>query len=184
MNASPADKDLGAGVGAPRALPVWQPAYVGIGSNLDDPREQVRRALAALAQLPDSRLVSSSPPYRSAPLVAQGGAEQPAYVNAVAGLLTRLSPEELLAGLRRVESALGRPESRERWAPRRIDLDLLVFGRETRATETLKLPHPGIAERDFVLWPLADIAPDLDVPGLGRVAALRARVADRGMVKL
>jgi 2-amino-4-hydroxy-6-hydroxymethyldihydropteridine diphosphokinase len=184
MNASPVDKDLGSALGESRAAPVWQPAYVGIGSNLDDPREQVQRALAALAELPGSRLVLCSPLYRTAPLVAQGGAEQPAYVNAVAGMLTRLSPEELLAGLGRIESALGRPSVRERWAPRRIDLDLLVHGRETRATGTLKLPHPGVAERDFVLWPLADIAPDLEVPGLGRVAVLRARVADRGMVKL
>ena len=89
MNASPLER----GAGATLAVPVWQPAYVGIGSNLDDPREQVRRALEELAKLPDSLLVSSSPAYRSAPLIAQGGAEQPAYVNAVAGLLTRLSPK-------------------------------------------------------------------------------------------
>ena len=102
----------------------------------------------------------------------------------MAGLLTRLSPEEFLAALRRLEVALGREPARERWAPRRIDLDLLVYGRETRASEDLRLPHPGIAERDFVLYPLADIAPDLDVPGLGSVAALRARVPDRGMERL
>jgi 2-amino-4-hydroxy-6-hydroxymethyldihydropteridine diphosphokinase len=73
---------------------------------------------------------------------------------------------------------------RERWAPRRIDLDLLVQGRETRATAALTLPHPGIGERDFVLYPLADIAPELEVPGVGRVAALRARVTNRGVEKL
>jgi 2-amino-4-hydroxy-6-hydroxymethyldihydropteridine diphosphokinase len=169
---------------ATEVAPRWQPAYVGVGSNLDGPQERVRRALDALAQLPASRLVVSSPLYRTAPLVQAGAAAQPPYVNAAAGLLTRLAPEEFLAALRRLESNLGREPARERWAPRRIDLDLLVYGRETRATHELRLPHPGIAERDFVLYPLADIAPDLDVPGLGSVAALRARVPDRGMEKL
>jgi 2-amino-4-hydroxy-6-hydroxymethyldihydropteridine diphosphokinase len=165
--------------------PRWQPAYVGVGSNLAGPQEQVRGALDALARLPASRVVVRSPLYRTAPMVRAGDSgAQPSYVNAVAGLLTQLPPEELLAALRRLEVALGREPAPERWAPRRIDLDLLVYGRETRATEALRLPHPGIAERDFVLYPLADIAPHLDVPGLGRVAMLRARVPDRGMEKL
>src|SRR4051812_34516170 len=165
--------------------PHWQPAYVGVGSNLDGPRERVRQALDALAQLPRSQVVVSSPLYRTPPLMkAPGGAAQPPYVNAVAGLLTQLSPEELLAALRRLEVSLGREPVRERWAPRRIDLDLLVHGRETRDTEALRLPHPGIAERDFVLYPLADIAPHLEIPGLGSVALLRARVPDRGMERL
>jgi 2-amino-4-hydroxy-6-hydroxymethyldihydropteridine diphosphokinase len=166
-------------------LPAWQPAYVGIGSNLDGPREQVQNAVSALAQLPRTLLVVSSPLYRSVPLTdSKTDGSQPGYVNAVAGLLTQLAPEELLAELRRIESVLGRAPARERWAPRRIDLDLLVQGRETRATDAITLPHPGIAARDFVLYPLADIAPDLEVPGVGRVSALRARVADRGMEKL
>ncbi|HET9864567.1 MAG TPA: 2-amino-4-hydroxy-6-hydroxymethyldihydropteridine diphosphokinase [Steroidobacteraceae bacterium] len=172
MNAAPA--------GVAR-FAAWQPAYVGVGSNLDDPRSQVERALAALAQLPRTRLVSSSARYRTVPF---GEVVQPAFVNAAAGLLTQLTPEELLAELRRVERELGRELPRERWGPRRIDLDLLVVGNQVRSTGTLKLPHPGIAERDFVLYPLADIAPDLEVPGLGRVAALRARVADRGIERL
>jgi 2-amino-4-hydroxy-6-hydroxymethyldihydropteridine diphosphokinase len=105
-------------------------------------------------------------------------------VNAVAALLTRLSPEEMLAELRAQEISLGRQPPRERWGPRRIDLDLLVLGRETRATPELTLPHPGITQRDFVLFPLADIAPDLEVPGAGRVAALKARVENRGVRRL
>jgi 2-amino-4-hydroxy-6-hydroxymethyldihydropteridine diphosphokinase len=161
--------------------PRWLPAYVGIGSNLDDPRRQVERAFEALAQLPKSRLVSRSSLYRTVPF---GAVVQPAFVNAAAGLLTQLEPEALLAELRRIERAQGREPPRERWGPRIIDLDLLVVGRETRATDSLTLPHPGIAERDFVLYPLADIAPDLEVPGLGSVAALRARVADRGIGRL
>jgi len=159
----------------------WLPAYVGVGSNLSAPREQVQRALAALAQVRDSRLVVSSPLYQTAPL---GAVVQPPFVNAVAGMLTRLPPEDLLAELRALERTLGREPPRERWGPRVIDLDLLVLGREQRATESLVLPHPGIAERDFVLYPLADIAPDLEIPGLGRVASLLARVANRGMQKL
>jgi 2-amino-4-hydroxy-6-hydroxymethyldihydropteridine diphosphokinase len=159
----------------------WLPAYVGVGSNLADPKLQVLRALQALRDLPGSRLIVSSHLYRTRPL---GEVVQPAFVNAVAGLLTRLAPEELLAELRALERELGREPSRERWAPRVIDLDLLVVGREIRATESLTLPHPGIAARDFVLYPLADIAPDLEVPGVGRVAVLRKRVANRGIERL
>jgi len=159
----------------------WLPAYVGVGSNLDDPQAQVKRAVQALAHLPGSRLIVSSPLYRTQPF---GEVVQPAFVNAVAGLLTQSTPEELLAALRTLERELGREPPRERWGPRVIDLDLLVVGREQRATETLTLPHAGMAMRDFVLYPLADIAPDLEVPGLGRVAALRDRVANRGLIRL
>jgi 2-amino-4-hydroxy-6-hydroxymethyldihydropteridine diphosphokinase len=109
---------------------------------------------------------------------------QPPFVNAVAGLLTQTTPEELLAALRNLERELGREPPRERWGPRVIDLDLLVMGAEERATETLTLPHAGIAMRDFVLYPLADVAPDLDVPRLGRAAALRDRVENRGIERL
>jgi 2-amino-4-hydroxy-6-hydroxymethyldihydropteridine diphosphokinase len=159
----------------------WLPAYIGVGSNLADPARQVERALAALAQLPDSRLIAVSPRYRTKPY---GAVVQPAFVNAVAGLLTTRTPEGLLADLRNLEVSLGREPARERWGPRVIDLDLLVMGRETRASESLTLPHPGIAERDFVLYPLADVAPDLEVPGLGFVRGLRGRVVNRGVEKL
>lgn len=159
----------------------WLPAYVGIGSNLSDPERQVRAALAALGALPGSRLVARSPLYRTKPF---GDVVQPAFVNAVAGLLTQRTPEELLADLRALERKLGREPPRERWGPRLIDLDLLVVGREVRATAELTLPHPGIAERDFVLYPLADIAPDLEVPGFARVSQLRGRVTDRGIESL
>jgi len=162
-------------------FPRWLPAYVGVGSNLDGPGAQVTRALDALARLPSTRLVMRSPLYHTPPF---GEVVQPAFVNAVAGLLTQLTPEDLLEALRALERELGRQPPRERWGPRVIDLDLLVVGAEKRATDTLKLPHPGIAERDFVLYPLADVAPDLDVPGAGRVMQLRQRVANRGVKKL
>jgi 2-amino-4-hydroxy-6-hydroxymethyldihydropteridine diphosphokinase len=170
-----------AGVVMSQSRPRWLPAYVGVGSNLSDPRAQVTRALGALGLIPGCQLVVSSPLYRTRPF---GEVVQPAFVNAVAGLLTQLSPEDLLAALRGLEHELGRQAPRERWGPRLIDLDLLVVGRETRATESLVLPHAGIAERDFVLYPLADIAPGLDVPGLGNVTALRERVANRGIERL
>ncbi len=149
------------------------PAYLALGSNLDDPRAQVGRAFDALAGLPQTRLVLRSALYASRPL---GPVEQPDFVNAVAGLLTGLEPGALLAALKDLESRLGRARPVVRWGPRRIDLDLLVHGTACIATGELTLPHPGIAERAFVLAPLAEIAPDLDVPGLGRVRALLAGV--------
>jgi 2-amino-4-hydroxy-6-hydroxymethyldihydropteridine diphosphokinase len=173
MSASPAAATI--------AADNWLPAYVGLGSNLSEPAKQVELAVAALARLPGTLLIAVSPRYRTRPL---GSVVQPAFVNAVAGLLTVRSPEQLLADLRAIEIGMGREPSRERWSPRVIDLDLLAVGRESRATETLTLPHPGIAERDFVLYPLADIAPDLDLPGLGSVRNLRARVVNRGVEKL
>lgn len=157
---------------------VWQPAYVGLGSNLADPRAQVERALERLGTLADVRLVLRSRLYGSRPL---GPADQPDFVNAVAGLLTRLEPEALLAELRAVERDFGRPATRPKWGPRVIDLDLLVQGRERRDGPQLKLPHPGLPERNFVLYPLADIAPALDVPGLGRIADLKVRVSPEGI---
>ncbi|MCU0767797.1 MAG: 2-amino-4-hydroxy-6-hydroxymethyldihydropteridine diphosphokinase [Gammaproteobacteria bacterium] len=149
------------------------PAYVAVGSNLDDPRAQVERALSALAELPQTRLVLCSSLYWSRPL---GPVEQPDFVNAVAGLLTGLDPAALLAVLKDLEVRLGRAQPVVRWGPRRIDLDLLVHGTARSDADALRLPHPGIAERAFVLVPLAEIAPDLDVPGRGRVRDLLARV--------
>jgi 2-amino-4-hydroxy-6-hydroxymethyldihydropteridine diphosphokinase len=159
----------------------WLPAYVGVGSNLENPEVQVARAIEAIGNLPGVRLIVSSSRYRTKPL---GEVVQPKFVNAVAGVLTQLTPEDLLGSLLKLERTLGREPPRERWGPRVIDLDLLIVGRETRATATLTLPHAGIAQRDFVLYPLADIAPELDVPGLGRVARLRDVVANRGIEKL
>ena len=151
----------------------WIPAYVALGSNLDDPGVQVERAFAGLARLRETRLVARSSLYRSRPL---GPVEQPDFVNAVAGLLTRLEPAGLLAELKELEQRLGRERPVVRWGPRRIDLDLLLHGEARLDEPGLALPHPGIAERAFVLGPLAEIAPDLEVPGLGRVSALARRV--------
>jgi 2-amino-4-hydroxy-6-hydroxymethyldihydropteridine diphosphokinase len=151
----------------------WVPAYVALGSNLDDPVQQIARAFDALARLPHSQLVARSAAYRSRPF---GPVEQPDFVNAVAGLLTRLDPEQMLKHLQAAEERLGRATPVVRWGPRRIDLDLLVHGDSRRDGPDLQLPHPGIPERAVVLAPLAEIAPDLMVPGLGRASALLRRV--------
>jgi len=162
-------------------LAIWQPAYIGLGSNLQEPNAQVRRACAGLQGLACTRLVSVSPLYRSKPF---GPVPQPDFINAVAGILTQLDARTLLGELQALERALGRPAQRERWGPRVIDLDLLVYGRERREEPGLTLPHSGIVERNFVLYPLADLAPELDVPGLGRVAELRGRVTPEGLERL
>jgi len=159
----------------------WVPAYVAIGSNLDAPVAQIALAFEALAGLPRSRLVLRSPSYRSPPL---GPVEQPDFINAVAGLLTRLEPMQLLSELKRCEARLGRARPVVRWGPRRIDLDLLLHGEAVCTGPELTLPHPGMAERAFVLAPLADVAPDLQVPGLGRVSTLAGRVDTSALERL
>ncbi|RZV31404.1 MAG: 2-amino-4-hydroxy-6-hydroxymethyldihydropteridine diphosphokinase [Chromatiales bacterium] len=147
----------------------WYPAYVGIGSNLDGPASQVKDAIALLGEVPEIRRVATSSLYRSG---AFGGIEQPDFVNAVVAVLTTLAPGELLAELHAIESRQGRERDELRWGPRVIDLDLLVYSAEEMDGPELTLPHPGIGERNFVLLPLAEIAPDLVVPGLGRVATI------------
>lgn len=158
----------------------WQPAYVGLGSNLDDPIHQVGRALAALGELPDTRLYRQSSLYGSHPL---NGLAQPDFVNAAAGVLTQLEVHAFFEALRALESRLGRPASRERWAARNIDLDLLLFGELRLEEPALTLPHPGLLTRSFVLYPLAELAPELHVPGHGPVRALAARL-DRSQLWL
>ena len=162
-------------------MATWQPAYIGLGSNLEDPRAQVLRACAELQSHASIRLVRVSPLYRSKPF---GPVPQPDFVNAVAGVLTQLDSRALLNALHALERAFGRPAEHERWGPRVIDLDLLIYGRERRDEPDLKLPHPGIVERNFVLYPLADLAPDLEMPGLGRVAELRGRLTSAGLERL
>ncbi len=162
--------------------PVWVPAYIGVGSNLHDPAAQVARACAALADLPQTRLMAVSPSYTNPPM---GPQDQPDYVNAVAGLLTCLAARTLLAELQKLEAALGRVrKAGDRWGPRIIDLDLLIHGHSREATAELSLPHPGISERNFVLFPLCDIAPMLVVPGQGTVARLAAAADRSGLIAL
>jgi 2-amino-4-hydroxy-6-hydroxymethyldihydropteridine diphosphokinase len=144
-------------------------AYIGIGSNLDNPVAQVRAAIDCLAHIPQTRLQQASPLYRNPPM---GPADQPDYVNAVGAIDTALAPSILLSELQALEADAGRQRNGQRWGPRPLDLDILLYADLRQATPTLTIPHPGLPSRAFVLYPLADIAPGLDVPGHGPLASL------------
>ena len=154
-----------------------RPAYVALGSNLDEPVRQIHRAMELLAAHPALTLVSRSRLYRSTPL---GPQDQPDFVNAAVGLLTALDPHALLAELLAIERHMGR-DRRERWGPRNIDLDLIWIPGERLDTPDLTLPHPGVSVRNFVLYPLNDIAPSLRIPGAGRVADLLVGIGAAGL---
>ena len=155
------------------------PAYIGLGANLGEPEATLRAALRALAALPDSVLQACSSFYRSAPIAATG----PDYLNAVVRLDTRLAPHALLAELQRIEQAHGRDRP-YRNAPRTLDLDLLLYGEQRFATPALTVPHPRLHERAFVVLPLVEIAPLLNVPGHGCVADLLAPLAGQRIDRL
>ena len=155
-------------------------AYVALGANLGDPATTVRAALGALANLPESRVVRSSSLYRTKPV---GIADQPEFVNAVAQLETTLRPEALLDALLDVEQRFGRIRA-EKNGPRTLDLDLLLYDDQFLELPRLTLPHPRLHLRAFVLQPLAEIAPNLIIPGRGNIAAWLPAVANQGIVKL
>jgi len=157
--------------------PLWRPAYVAIGSNLSHPRERVLEAFERIAALPATRLELRSRLYRSRPL---GPQDQPYFVNAAAGVSTELSARELLDALLGVERAMGR-DRHERWGPRIIDLDLVWMQGAAVEEPGLSVPHPGVSTRNFVLYPLADIAPMLEIPERGRVLDLKLRAGDDGI---
>jgi len=159
-----------------------QVAYVGLGSNLADPQQQVRRALATLDRLPGTRLLAASALYVTAPV---GPQDQPDYVNAAARLETRLPPLDLLAALLAIEAAQGRHRDGTRWGPRILDLDLLLHGEVEVDLPGLRLPHPEIGRRAFVLIPLADVAPiGLPIPGQGTLGQLLRVCPDAGVTRL
>ena len=147
----------------------WRPAYIGIGSNLDDPMAQGTQARAELPEIPDSCYCGASSLYRSPPM---GSVEHPDYINAAAAIVTRLEPKELLQKLREIEDKHGRQRTGQRWGPRTLDLDLLAFSDVVTSDEVLTLPHPGIAERIFVLLSWMEIAPDYCVNGSTTVEQL------------
>src|SRR6266704_3497719 len=155
-------------------------AFVGLGANLGRPEAQVRRAIAALGEIPKTRLVSASSLYRSAPV---GVGEQPDFINAVAEIETRLSALTLLDELLAIEARFGRRRESP-GAPRTLDLDLLLYGNQVIAEPGLIVPHPRMHERAFVLAPLAEIAPDTVVPGKGRVAVLLNTCKDQKVEKI
>jgi len=155
-------------------------AYIGLGSNLEDPSSQLRRAVTALSQLPSSTPGPVSPVYRSSPM---GPADQPDYLNAVMALDTSLEPLALLDALQAIEQAHHRRRAL-RWGPRTLDLDLLLYADQVLDLPRLQVPHPGVHEREFVIYPLADIAPDLFIPGRATVRDLLPGVDVSGLSRI
>ncbi|OAT80710.1 2-amino-4-hydroxy-6-hydroxymethyldihydropteridine diphosphokinase [Desulfotomaculum copahuensis] len=148
-------------------------AYIGIGSNLGDKAANIKKGLDLLAGTPGVRLLRVAPYYRTAPV---GYTDQDWFVNTAAEVATALPPEDLLAACLEVENRLGRVRT-IRWGPRVIDLDLLLYGDRVINWPQLTVPHPRLHERAFVLVPLADLVPELTVPGRGRVDRLLAGLA-------
>ncbi|ABX22662.1 2-amino-4-hydroxy-6-hydroxymethyldihydropteridine diphosphokinase [Salmonella enterica] len=136
-------------------------AYIALGSNQASPLEQVNAALKAIAGIPDSRIVAVSSFYRTPPL---GPQNQPDYLNAAVALDTALTAEDLLNHTQRIELQQGRIRKAERWGPRTLDLDIMLFGDEVINTQRLTVPHYDMKNRGFMLWPLFEIAPDLIFP--------------------
>ena len=158
-------------------------AFIGLGSNLDHPRRQIARALAAIARMPRTRIVSLSPNYATAPIACT--VRQPDYVNAVVALRTSLAPRSLLRRLQAIERAQGRDRSATtpRNSPRTLDLDLLLYGRRLLSLPQLTVPHPRMHERAFVLMPLLDIAPAIAIPGRGLARRGRRAVRDQRIAR-
>jgi 2-amino-4-hydroxy-6-hydroxymethyldihydropteridine diphosphokinase len=155
-------------------------AYIALGSNLQDPRRQVLNALQELAELPDTEIVARSSLYRTAPV---GYDNQPDFINAAVELQTALTPHELLRQLLKLESTHGRERPFPN-APRVLDLDVLMVDDLQIQDSELTLPHPRMHERGFVLLPLAEIAPQLEIPGRGKVSELAQQCLDQGVEKL
>ncbi|HID83268.1 MAG TPA: 2-amino-4-hydroxy-6-hydroxymethyldihydropteridine diphosphokinase [Chromatiales bacterium] len=156
--------------------------YIALGSNLDDPVRQLDQAVAALKALPKTHWHVVSPYYYSKPM---GPDDQPDYVNAVARIDTRLTPLALLDRLQWIERRQGRVRKSVRWGPRTLDLDLLLYGRKRIRQRRLIVPHYDLAERDFVIIPLLDVANgDLNIPGIGLLSALKQKHKKSGLVKI
>ena len=141
--------------------PERQRVYIALGSNLASPLEQVNAAIQAIGEIPDSQIVAVSSFYRTPPL---GPQDQPDYLNAAVALETALEPEALLDHTQRIELKQGRVRKAERWGPRTLDLDIMLFGDRTISTERLTVPHYDMKNRGFMLWPLFEIAPELVFP--------------------
>lgn len=154
--------------------------FIGLGSNLEDPAGQLRSALDALQALPNTTVESCSSFYSSAPV---GPGQQPDYVNAVAQIETELAPDALLDGLQAIEQLHGRVRS-VRWGARTLDLDILLFGSEIIDSPRLTVPHPRMAERNFVLEPLAELAPELQLPDGRNLEALLRQCPPNRLHKL
>jgi 2-amino-4-hydroxy-6-hydroxymethyldihydropteridine diphosphokinase len=156
-------------------------AYIGVGSNLDDPPGQVRSAIAALEQLPDTTVTAVSSLYRSRPV---GPRDQPDFTNAVVRLETALSAFTLLRHMQTIEDKHGRRRDGRHWGPRTLDLDLLLFGDQRIAEPDLRVPHPEMTRRGFVLAPLVEISPEVNIPGAGPARAVLEGLDTSDLVRL
>jgi 2-amino-4-hydroxy-6-hydroxymethyldihydropteridine diphosphokinase len=154
--------------------------FIGLGSNLADPEAQVKTAIADIERLAAVQLLSGSSLYKSPPM---GPQDQPDYINAVVEIETTLSAHELLDKLQDIEQQHGRLRQRH-WGERTLDLDLLIYGDSQIDDQRLQVPHPGIAQRAFVLYPLAEIAPELVIPGLGQTNTLLKQCPADGLIKI
>lgn len=151
--------------------------YIGLGSNLDQPIEQITQAISELSDIDELSLGKISSLYESPPM---GPQDQPDYINAVAEIVTLLAPVKLLTLLQGIEAVHGRVRDSQKWGARTLDLDILLYGDKIINTKELIIPHPGLYERAFVLYPLKEIAPaDLAIPGQGTLAQLLAK-CDKG----
>ena len=156
-------------------------AYIGLGSNLADPAGQIKAARREIAALANVQELAFSSLYQSPPM---GPQDQPDYVNAVMAVVTTLPPLDLLRCLQKIEHEQGRVRTGERWGARTLDLDLLLYGDTLIAMPDLIVPHAGLSERAFVLYPLSEIAPQLLVPGKGKLADLLAQCPLAGLRRL
>lgn len=155
--------------------------FIGLGSNLDDPLSQIKKAIDIFEQEKEIELRKFSSLYSSSPM---GPQDQPDYINAVVEISTDLSAENLLDYLQQVESQQGRVRS-ERWGARTLDLDILLYGNDVINTERLVVPHCGISERNFVLYPLADLVDaDFEIPNLGKMNKLLAKCPITGISRI
>jgi len=155
--------------------------FIGLGSNLGEPLSQLNKALAALKTMNDSQLIKVSHFYRSLPM---GPQDQPDYINAVAELKTNLSAEQLLDVLQNIENEQGRVRE-QRWGARTLDLDILLYGDDVIDTERLTVPHYGMKERNFVLYPLSElINSDFNIPNMGTIEELLASCSIDGLQRL
>jgi len=155
--------------------------FIGLGSNLGDSSAYLSSAILAISRLPATTKDIVSPFYRSTPLINEDS--QPDYLNAVLAVFTRLEPLELLTYLQDIEQLHDRQRRSARWASRTLDLDILLFGHRVISTPTLIIPHPELAYRDFVLYPLNDIAPNLQMPDGGVLTSLLRQCPNRGLSK-
>lgn len=152
--------------------------YIGLGANLADPQVQLKNAVQMIAKIPDSEVVCLSSFYGSKPM---GPQDQPDYINAVCAIETSLPPLSLLDALQLIELNAGRVRKTQRWGARTLDLDILLYGHQTMNNERLTVPHYGLKEREFVLYPLTEIAPELILPCGSSVKELTKKIAANGI---